>query len=138
MADGIMHPRCGWVWTPDRVWGPAWVTWRAGGDACGWAPLPPHAEFDVRLGWRFNGVSVGASFDFGLGIGAFAFVSFGDFCSHDLGHHCLPPARVTTIYRQTTIINNYAVNNNTIVHRGIPDRARVRCLPCPGAQGDRP
>ena len=114
------HPSCGWVWTPDRVWGPAWVTWRAGGDACGWAPLPPHADFDIRLGWRFNGVSVGANFDFGLGVNAFAFVAFGDFCNHDLGHRRLPPERVTTIYRQTTIINNYAVNNNTIVHRGIP------------------
>jgi len=114
------HPNCGWVWLPDRVWGPAWVTWRTGGDVCGWAPLPPHADFDVRLGWRFNGVTVGANFDFGLGIGAFAFVSFGDFCNHSLAPHCLPPARVTTIYHQTTIINNYVVNNGTIVHRGIP------------------
>ena len=114
------HPSCGWVWLPDRVWGPAWVTWRVAGDNCGWAPLPPRAEFDIRLGWRFNGVSVGANFDFGLGINAFAFVGFGDFCSHDLGHRRLPPARVTTIYHQTTIINNYVVNNNTIVHRGIP------------------
>ena len=135
------HPRCGWVWMPDRVWGPAWVTWRTGGDVCGWAPLPPHADFDVRLGWRYNGVSVGANFDFGLGVGAFAFVSFGDFCNHDLGHHCLPPARVTTLYRQTTVINDYEVHNNTIVHRGIPiervtaasrvpvPRATVRDLP---------
>jgi hypothetical protein len=135
------HPRCGWVWTPDRVWGPAWVTWRTGGDVCGWAPLPPRAEFDVRLGWRFNGVSVGANFDFGLGFNAFAFVGFGDFCGHDLRSRCLPPARVTTIYRQTTIINNYEVHNNTIVHRGIPiervtaasrvavPRATVRDLP---------
>ena len=115
-----MHPSCGWVWTPDRVWGPAWVTWRTGGDACGWAPLPPHAEFDVRLGWRFNGVSVGASFGFGLGFNAFAFVSFGDFCNRDLGHRRLPPERVTTIYNQTTIINNYQVHNNTIVNRGVP------------------
>jgi hypothetical protein len=114
------HPRCGWVWTPDRVWGPAWVTWRVAGDSCGWAPLPPHASFDAHLGWRYNGVSVGASFDFGLGIGAFAFVGFGDFCSHDLGHRRLPPERVTTIYRQTTIINNYEMHNNNIVHRGIP------------------
>jgi hypothetical protein len=74
----------------------------------------------VRLGWRFNGISVGASFDFGLGIGAFAFVGFGDFCNHNLAPHCLPPARVTTIYRQTTVINNYVVVNNTVVHRGIP------------------
>jgi hypothetical protein len=136
-----MHPRCGWVWTPDRVWGPAWVTWRTTGDVCGWAPLPPHADFDVHLGWRFNGVTVGANFDFGLGVGAFAFVGFGDFCGHDLRSRCLPPARVTSIYRQTTIINNYEVHNNTIVHRGIPiervsaasrtpvPRATVRDLP---------
>ena len=90
------------------------------GDICGWAPLPPHAEFDVRLGWRYNGVSVGASFGFGLGVNAFAFVSFGDFCGHDLHRRCLPPARVNTVYNQTTIINNYVVNNTTIVHRGIP------------------
>ena len=140
------HPRCGWVWTPDRVWGPAWVTWRSGGDACGWAPLPPHADFDVRLGWRYNGLSVGASFDFGLGLGAFAFVGFGDFCSHDLGHRRLPPERVTTIYRQTTVINNYEMHNNTIVHRGIPiervtaasrvpvPRATVRDLPAGSAR----
>ena len=135
------HPRCGWVWMPDRVWGPAWVTWRVAGDSCGWAPLPPHAEFDVRLGWRFNGVSVGASFDFGLGVNAFAFVAFGDFCDHDIRHHCLPPARVNTVYRQTTIVNNYVVNNNRIVNRGIAvervsaasrtpvPRATVRDLP---------
>jgi hypothetical protein len=140
------HPRCGWVWTPDRVWGPAWVTWRVAGDSCGWAPLPPHASFDVRLGWRFNGVSVGASFDFGLGLGAFAFVGFGDFCSHDLGHRRLPPERVTTIYHQTTVINNYTVVNNNIVHRGVPiervsaasrvpvPRATVRDLPAGSAR----
>src|SRR6185369_2792828 len=53
-----MHDRCGWVWMPDRVWAPAWVVWRSYGDDCGWAPVPPHAVFDVNFGWRFNGVSV--------------------------------------------------------------------------------
>jgi hypothetical protein len=142
-----LHPHCGWVWLPDRVWGPAWVTWRMGGDCCGWAPLPPHADFDMRLGFRFNGVSVGANFDFGLGLNAFAFVSLGDFCAHDLGHRCLPPARVNTVYRQTTIINNYVVNKNTIMNRGIPiervssasrtavPRATVRDLPAGGTRG---
>jgi hypothetical protein len=114
------HPRSGWVWLPDRVWGPAWVTWRTAGDHCGWAPLPPRAEFDVRLGWRFNGVSVGANFDFGLGVNAFAFVALGDFCNRDLGHRRLPPERVAPIYHRATIVNNYVVNNNAIVHRGIP------------------
>jgi hypothetical protein len=114
------HPRCGWVWTPDRVWGPAWVTWRTYGDTCGWAPLPPRAVFDVGLGWSYNGVSVGASFGFNLGSDAFLFVSFGDFHHRDLHRRCLPPARARTVYNQTTIINNYVVNNNRIEHRGIP------------------
>ncbi len=139
------HPHCGWVWLPDRVWGPAWVTWRSGGDCCGWAPLPPHATFAVGVGWRFNGVSVGVNCDFGLGIGAFAFVSFGNFCSHDIGHCCMPPAQVNTVYHQTTIINNYTVVNNTIVHKGIPvervsavsrtpvPRATIHDMPAGGA-----
>jgi uncharacterized membrane protein YgcG len=31
----------GWVWVPGTQWAPAWVTWRYGGDAIGWAPLAP-------------------------------------------------------------------------------------------------
>ena len=31
----------GWVWVPGYEWGPAWVSWRTGGDYVGWAPLPP-------------------------------------------------------------------------------------------------
>jgi Family of unknown function (DUF6600) len=31
----------GWVWVPGYDWGPAWVSWRTGGDYVGWAPLPP-------------------------------------------------------------------------------------------------
>ena len=141
-----LHPSCGWVWMPDRVWGPAWVTWRTSGDVCGWAPLPPRADFDVHLGWRFNGVRVGANFDFGLGINAFAFFGLGDICSHDLGHRRLPPERVAPVFRQTTVINNYEVHNNTIVHRGIPiervtavsrvpvPRATVRDVPAGSAR----
>ena len=34
---------CGWSWIPGRVWGPAWVSFRYGGDYVGWAPLPPEA-----------------------------------------------------------------------------------------------
>jgi len=113
------HARCGWVWTPDRVWGPAWVAWRSEGDHCGWAPLPPHSEFVVGVGWRFNGVSVGVNFDFGLRPEHFTFVALHDFNQHDLGHRRLPPTEVTRIYNHTTIINNYTVNNTTIVNQGI-------------------
>lgn len=113
------HPRCGWVWLPDRVWGPAWVTWRMADDHCGWAPLPPHADFDVRLGLRFNGARVAVDFDFGLGIDLFTFVAVGDFNRHDLGHYRLPPERVRTFYSHTTVINNY-YSHDKIVNRGVP------------------
>ncbi len=118
--------RCGWVWFPGTVWGPAWVTWRTSGDLCGWAPLPPHAVFSGG-GFLFNGVHVGAEFDFGLGAGAFTFIGLKDFQEHDLGHRRLPPAEVTRIYHQTTVINNYTVENRTVVNRGI-DANRVAAV----------
>ncbi len=114
-------PHCGWVWCPDRVWGPAWVTWRTAGDTCGWAPLPPHAVFDFRTGWHYNGVRVGVGFDFGLHADHFTFIGVHDFTHHDLAHRVLPPTEVRNVFRQTTIVNNTTVvNNNIIVNRGVP------------------
>jgi hypothetical protein len=114
-----LHPGCGWVWVPDRVWAPAWVVWRSEGAYCGWAPLPPHAEFVAGIGWRFNGISVGVSFDFGLRPEYYTFIAMHDFHEHDYAHRRLPPTQVTTIYNHTTIINNYTVNNNTVINQGI-------------------
>lgn len=34
-------PSLGWMWVPGYTWGPAWVTWRYGEGAVGWAPLYP-------------------------------------------------------------------------------------------------
>ncbi|MCX7916289.1 MAG: hypothetical protein N3A53_08330, partial [Verrucomicrobiae bacterium] len=31
----------GWIWIPDRIWGPAWVEWRETETYVGWAPLLP-------------------------------------------------------------------------------------------------
>jgi hypothetical protein len=101
------------------------VVWRSEGSYCGWAPLPPRAEFVAGFGWRFNGVRVGVNFDFGLRPDYYTFVSLGDFDRHDLGHRRLQQTEVTRIYNHTTVINNYVVNNNTIVNQGI-QVARVR------------
>ncbi|MCC6624101.1 MAG: hypothetical protein IT385_22790 [Deltaproteobacteria bacterium] len=30
-----------WHWVPGTAWAPAWVAWRVGEGAVGWAPLPP-------------------------------------------------------------------------------------------------
>ncbi|WP_113651233.1 DUF6600 domain-containing protein [Pedobacter namyangjuensis] len=39
-----------WVWLPDTVWGPAWVTWRSGGGHYGWAPLGPSINIGINIG----------------------------------------------------------------------------------------
>lgn len=41
-----------WLWLPDTVWGPAWVSWRSGGGYYGWAPLGPsiHIGINIRRG----------------------------------------------------------------------------------------
>ena len=97
------------------------MTWRVAGNDCGWAPLPLNATFDVATGFRFNGVSVGANYDFGLLPGLFSFVAMNDFCQPDLARRCLPPVEVTRIYNNATIINNYAVGKDRlIVNNGIP------------------
>src|SRR4029450_11627725 len=50
----------GWVWLPgeDLDWGPAWVSWRTGGDYIGWAPLPPRGP-----GVVYEGQSIGTNVD---------------------------------------------------------------------------
>src|SRR5476651_849704 len=62
------HERFGWCWYPDTVWAPSWVTWRSSDDYCGWAPLPPHTVYREGVGIFYNGVAVGANFDFGLNV----------------------------------------------------------------------
>lgn len=39
-----------WVWIPDTVWGPAWVSWRSGGGYYGWAPLGPSINIGINIG----------------------------------------------------------------------------------------
>lgn len=39
-----------WVWLPDTVWGPAWVSWRSGGGYYGWAPLGPSIHIGINIG----------------------------------------------------------------------------------------
>ena len=110
---------CGWVWVPGQVWGPAWVTWRSVGTTCGWAPLPPGADFVAGVGLTWHGGAVAANFAFGLSVNCFAFVSFGNFCSVNVAHYCLPRVQATAIFHQTTVINNYTVINKTVVNNGI-------------------
>ena len=43
----------GWVWLPDTVWGPSWVSWRTGGGFYGWAPLGPRSSINNNFGRNY-------------------------------------------------------------------------------------
>lgn len=114
------HPGSGWLWCPDRVWGPSWVSWRSSSAYCGWAPLPPGACFSAGVGWTYYGGSVGVGFGFGLGAAHFTFVSQDCFSERHVGKYSIHGNNVATAYRNTAVVNNYAVGaNNRVINRGI-------------------
>ena len=114
------NPRFGWCWWPDTVWSPSWVSWRSSDEYCGWAPLPPFAIYRPGFGFSYRGANVAVGFDFGLSADYFTFVSVGHFYDRHPRSFRAEPRRVTEIFRQTTVINNYNVNRTTIINGGIP------------------
>jgi hypothetical protein len=109
----------GWCWYPDMVWAPSWVTWRYSNNYCGWAPLPPGAAYRAGVGIVYNGGNVSVGFNFGLGVNCFTFVPTADFCNRHPRNYRVAPGQLTQVYNNTTVINNYNINNRTIVNHGI-------------------
>jgi hypothetical protein len=107
----------GWFWVPDTVWGPAWVTWRAGDFYMGWAPLPPEAEFIPGLGIR--------SFDFDFPPHYWIFVNTRHFMLDRLDRYVLPFERNYTIIDFTMINGGIHVRGGRVFNEGI-DVERVR------------
>jgi hypothetical protein len=87
----------GWFWVPDYEWGPAWVSWRSGGGYYGWAPLGPGISINIS----FNAPSFWWNF-----------VPQRYITYRAWHNYCAPPRRVTRVYNQTVIINNYYSSNN--------------------------
>ena len=113
--------RHGWCWWPETTWAPSWVVWRSGGDDCGWAPLPPLCEYRRDRGFLYRGNSISVGFDFGLDENYFVFVGNDRFFDRDVRRHREEPQRVTQIFRNTTIVNNYnyGSQNNVVVNNGL-------------------
>jgi hypothetical protein len=142
------HPGRGWCWKPGSTWGPAWVSWRYTDSYYGWAPLPPGAHYASGVGMTYYGARVGVSFSFGLRHDRWTFVPARRFYEPNVGRHRIHSA--DTLYRNSTVINNYIVgNNNTIVNEGIgrdrvsaatrTDIRRIAVREMPGSQrGVRP
>jgi hypothetical protein len=121
----FQHPRYGWCWWPDTVWGPSWVSWRQSDAYCGWAPLPPFSVYRPGLGFYYRGAHVAVGFDFGISADYYTFVSYGHFYERHPRYYREDRDRGRQIFHQTTIINNYGDHNRVIVNGGISvDRIR--------------
>ena len=102
-----------WIWIPGRRWAPAWVSWRYGGSYTGWAPLPPDADFDDRVG-----ISVWADTHYDIGPAHYNFVRVRDFGSVGLLGLIIPRSQNITVIQNTTNITNIVHNKNTIYNGG--------------------
>ncbi|MGE0456158.1 MAG: DUF6600 domain-containing protein [Vicinamibacteria bacterium] len=69
----------GWYWMPDNVWGPAWVSWSAGGDYVGWCPLGRgDRPATYRPRDRGHAVPRGSAAERAAGAGAWTYARRGD------------------------------------------------------------
>ena len=95
-----------WVWVPDTVWGPAWVTWRSGGGNYGWAPLGPSISIGInfgRGGYRIPDM-------------CWNFVPYNNIYYNNYPRYYSNRNRV--YIQNTVIINNTYVNNNRTYYTG--------------------
>src|SRR5262249_52816714 len=109
----------GWVWFPgeDLDWGPAWVSWRTGGDYIGWAPLPPRGPGVVYEGQPIGG-NVDVTFDIGPEYYNFCDLRFiGEPVLRD---RIFPPVQNVTYITNTVNVTNITVQNNIVYNYG-PD-----------------
>jgi hypothetical protein len=107
----------GWVWFPgsDLEWGPAWVSWRTGGDYIGWAPLPPRGPEVVYEGQPI-GVNVDVTFDIGPEYYNFCDVRFiGEPVLRD---RIFPTVQNVTYITNTVNVTNIYVQNNVVYNYG--------------------
>jgi hypothetical protein len=109
----------GWVWAPGRdselEWGPAWVSWRTGGDYIGWAPLPP--EVTVTEGGVISG-NVDAEFD--IGPAYYNFVELRYIGEPVLRERIFEPSQNVTYIQQTVNVTNITYKNRSVYNYG-PD-----------------
>lgn len=103
----------GWVWVPGYEWGPAWVSWRTGGDYIGWAPLPPGGN--VSEGRAITG-QVDVQFD--IGPLYYNFVDVRYIGEPVLRGRIFPASRNVTFINQTVNVTNITYNNSTVYNHG--------------------
>jgi hypothetical protein len=109
----------GWVWMPGRDWGPAWVSWRTGGDYVGWAPLPPRrAGVDIYA--EFSPINSRVDIDFDIGPAYYNFIDVRYIGEPVLRERIYPSDRNVTYMTQTVNVTSITYSNSTVFNYG-PD-----------------
>jgi len=110
----------GWVWVPGRdadlEWGPAWVSWRTGGEYIGWAPLPPET-ITVVEGRPLTGH---LDVEFNIGPACYNFVDVRYIGEPVLRERIIAPTQNITYIQQTVNVTNITYKNKTVYNYG-PD-----------------
>lgn len=108
----------GWFWVPGREWGPAWVSWRTGGDYVGWAPLPPRGVDEVVYEASPIGGHVDVEFD--IGPSYYNFIEVRYIGEPVLRERIIEP-QLNVIYVSNTInVTNITYVNSVVYNHG-PD-----------------
>ncbi|HWP81456.1 MAG TPA: DUF6600 domain-containing protein [Bacteroidota bacterium] len=107
----------GWIWIPDRVWGPAWVEWRYNDDYIGWAPLPPYARLSITVGIRFTTRWYAPP-------RYWNFVTVRHFGGESVDRHIEPEEQSRRLIGYTRSGGRYEVNGDRIINRGV-DRSLI-------------
>jgi hypothetical protein len=108
----IMDPQFGWAWIPGRVWGPAWVSFRYGGDYVGWAPLPP----DGGNGYYDNVPSYG--YEPSINVSFWNFVPRQHFNDRNVNRY-YDYGGNNNYYHKTKNVTNITIVNNRVVNNSI-------------------
>ena len=110
----------GWCWVPGYEWGPAWVSWRTGGDYIGWAPLPPAGGGEIVYESRPIGGHVDV--DFGIGPAYYNFIDIRFIGEPVLIGHYYPYTQNVVYINNTVNVTNITYNNSIVYNYG-PDYA---------------
>lgn len=99
----------GWCWVPGADWSPAWVSWRAGQDYIGWAPLPPQVPWHPQ-----RGISTWVDVHTEIGPAYYRFCSVRDFTAPILSGVLLRPSRNAFIMVRTENVTQIIVRNSNV------------------------
>ena len=112
----------GWVWVPGYEWGPAWVSWRTGGDYVGWAPLPPAGTREVVYESRPIDYHVDA--EYGIGPAYYNFIDLRYIGEPVLRDRIYPWNQNVAYVDRTVNVTNITFSNGLVYNYG-PDYSFV-------------